>query len=296
MSSLIAPALTRRSRSNNLERQDPHLLPLLDRPLILVAHPDDETACATLLQRAYDPVVLFCTDGAPNAEFFWRSYASRREYALLRRSEAKRALAVLGLKTMYQLRDRVTRRAFKDQELYRELHRAFPALMQEVPRLDPGAILAPAYEGGHPDHDACSFLAYVLGQELKTPVWEMPLYFRSQNGQLIHQEFLNANGTEVALCPTTGELQARAEMLAAYASQRDAASFINSPLELFRPQPDYDYSRPPHQGPLNYELWQWPMTGLEVSQAFERCLAQLSCTVEKTRQVQPAESERPSSG
>ena len=295
MSSLIAPALTTRSRSNNLERQDPHLLPLLDRPLILVAHPDDETACATLLQRAYDPVVLFCTDGAPSAEFFWKSYSSRQEYALVRRSEAKRALAVLGLKTAYQLRDCVTRRAFKDQELYRELHRAFPALMQEVPGLDPGAILAPAYEGGHPDHDACSFLAYLLGRELKTPVWEMPLYFRSQNGQLMHQEFLNANGTEVALCPTTGELQRRAAMLAAYASQSDAASFVNSPLELFRPQPDYDYSRPPHQGPLNYELWQWPMKGLEVCQAFERCLSQLSFTVEKTRQVQPSEAESLSS-
>jgi LmbE family N-acetylglucosaminyl deacetylase len=295
MSSLIAPALTTRSRSNNLERQDPHLLPLLDRPLILVAHPDDETACATLLQRAYDPMVFFCTDGAPTAEFFWRSYGSRREYTLLRRSEAKRALAVLGLKTMYQLRDRITRRAFKDQELYRELDRAFPALIQEVPRVDPGAILAPAYEGGHPDHDACSFLAYLLGQELKIPVWEMPLYFRGQNGRLIHQEFLNVNGTEVALCPTTGELQLRAEMLAAYVSQRDAASFIKSPLELFRPQPDYDYSRAPHQGPLNYELWHWPMTGLELCQAFELCLAQLSSTDEKRRQVQPGEAERVSS-
>ena len=249
MSSLIAPDLATRSRSNDLERQDPQLVPLLDRPLILVAHPDDETACATLLQRAYDPVVLFCTDGAPNAEFFWRHYGSRRQYAAIRRREAHRALDILGVKTIFHLRDRVTRRRFTDQDLYRELLPALRALMQEVSGLDPGAIVAPAYEGGHPDHDACSFLAYLLGHELKTPVWEMPLYFRSQNGQLIHQEFLNANGTEVALCPTTGELKLRAAMLASYASQSDAATFISSPLELFRPQPDYDYSRPPHQAP-----------------------------------------------
>jgi hypothetical protein len=35
-----------------------------------------------------------------------------------------------------------------------------------------------------------------------------------------------------------------------------------------RPQIAYDYSRPPHDGKLNYEAWQWTMTGEDVARAF----------------------------
>jgi hypothetical protein len=35
---------------------------------------------------------------------------------------------------------------------------------------------------------------------------------------------------------------------------------------------EYDYARPPHEGVLNYEAWQWSMTGDRVSAAFEACL------------------------
>jgi hypothetical protein len=36
--------------------------------------------------------------------------------------------------------------------------------------------------------------------------------------------------------------------------------------------PEYDYARPPHEGVLNYEAWQWPMTGKQVCAAFETYL------------------------
>ena len=39
-------------------------------------------------------------------------------------------------------------------------------------------------------------------------------------------------------------------------------------LERFRPQAAYDFSRPPHPGTLNYEAWQWPMSGADVCAAF----------------------------
>jgi hypothetical protein len=41
-----------------------------------------------------------------------------------------------------------------------------------------------------------------------------------------------------------------------------------------RPLPAYDYSLPPHTGQLNYERWQWPMTGNDVCRAFVSFLDQ----------------------
>jgi hypothetical protein len=44
--------------------------------------------------------------------------------------------------------------------------------------------------------------------------------------------------------------------------------------ERFRPLAQYDYTKPPHPGVLNYEAWQWPITGSEVAAAFTRFLQQ----------------------
>ena len=242
--------------------------PIYNRTLILVAHPDDETGCATLLQRAIDPVVVYCTDGAPASDFFWGKYGSRHQYALLRQDEAVRALGDLGISSVHFLRVPGTSRRISDQELFRELPSAATALRKLVLSINPEVVLAPAYEGGHPDHDSCSFLAFQLGLDLNIPVWEMPLYYRSPHGELIHQKFLRANGSEISLQPTISELRERSRMIATHASQSDLREFAKSPIEFLRPQPTYDYCRPPHPGQLNYEAWQWPITGSAVCDSF----------------------------
>jgi LmbE family N-acetylglucosaminyl deacetylase len=249
---------------------------LFGRTLALVAHPDDETACAALLHRAREPLVVFCTDGAPNSPFFWGPFVSRAKYAAVRREEAQRALPIIGIPRPKFLSTQTAHLTFPDQELYQHLDEAFESLLQLALELRVESIVTPAYEGGHPDHDTCSFLAYLLGRELSIQVWEMPLYHRSHSGSLIHQEFLNPNGTEAILHPTAQEFLKRSEMLSTYTSQPDASQFVNSPVELYRPQPEYDYSRPPHPGQLNYEVWQWPMSGSEVCQAFRSYLSRFT--------------------
>ena len=57
-------------------------------------------------------------------------------------------------------------------------------------------------------------------------------------------------------------------MLAAYASQGDIVSVFDIQMERFRPLGAYDFSRPPLPGVLNYEAWQWHVTGGEVAEAF----------------------------
>jgi N-acetylglucosamine malate deacetylase 2 len=248
---------------------------LLGRTLVLVAHPDDETACTALLQRARHATVMFCTDGAPSSKYFWGSYGSRRAYADIRSAEAKKSLAIIGKTDPEFLRHPHTHERFKDQELYQDVTGAFAALFGRSWELQPEAIVAPAYEGGHPDHDASCFLAHLLGKELAIPVWEMPLYHRAPNGEVVHQEFLQLNGTEIVIALTNDEVEQRREMFAAYVSQPDASDFVKALVEVYRPQIAYDFAQPPHAGKLNYEAWGWPMTGIQLGQAFQAHLGKL---------------------
>lgn len=245
--------------------------PLLGRTLVLVAHPDDEAiVCGGLLQRMREPIVLFATDGAPRDSFFWSRYGSREAYAGIRAREARQALRAVGVEHYaFLAHDGV----FVDQELFRRLDAAAGPLLEWVRHYRPQTVLTLAYEGGHPDHDACSFLAACVRREYALDVWEMPAYHRSTGGVTVRQEFLSVAEDEVTLTLTSAELARKSTMCAAYQSQRSVLEEFQLTVERFRPQPAYDYTRPPHPGVLNYEAWQWSMTGAELSAEFVRHLS-----------------------
>lgn len=237
------------------------------KTLVLVAHPDDEAVgCGALLQRMKEPVVVIATDGAPRDPYFWEKTGSRDAYAELRRREARASLDLAGVTHIEFLQG--GEGCFTDQELFRCLTPAFESLSALVRRHSPEALLTLAYEGGHPDHDSCSFLTSVLARLFALPAWEMPLYFRHTDGAALCQRFRLLNGTEIALQPTEPEQKTKHEMLAAYASQGEVLKQFSAATEWFRPQAAYDYSQPPHTGVLNYEAWGWPIKGSEVSAAF----------------------------
>ena len=247
----------------------PELQALLGRTLVFVAHPDDEAAgCGVLLQRMRDPVVVFATDGAPRDEYFWRAYGSRQAYAELRRGEARDALAVIGVRQIEFLARPDTGEAFVDQELHLSIGDVLQALESVVDHRRPEALLTLAYEGGHPDHDTCNFLTSLVPRARRLTAFEMPLYHRSADGLSVHQEFQIGNEDQLTVEPTFEELERKHRMLAAYASQKLTLDFFTNPVERFRRLAAYDYSRPPHPGTLNYEAWQWPMTGSDLVRAF----------------------------
>jgi len=238
---------------------------LLRHTLVLVAHPDDEAAgCGALLQRIADPLVIFATDGAPRSEFFWENYGSREDYALTRSVEADHALKTVGVRRFqFLLQDN----PIVDQELYRNLDRAYDAIRLVLEEEMPDAILSMAYEGGHPDHDACCFLASVAAEQFDLPLWEMPLYHR-RDGKIERQRFLDEAGLEIDI--TREELVSKMNMFSAYDSQAEVLREFLPYVECFRPMKSYDFSRPPHEGQLNYEAWQWPMSGSDLCRAFAR--------------------------
>lgn len=261
-----------RSRAACIESTVNEVEQLLGRTLVVVAHPDDEViGCGALLQRMREPVVVFCTDGAPRNPKWWQQYGSRAAYARLRRNEAQKALSEVRLKNLEFLADDRGEQ-FADQELFRRLPHAIAALQRLVERHRPQALLTQSYEGGHPDHDSCCFISSVVGQSTGLPVWEMPLYHRDPQGKGVFQQFVQNDGGEVQVQVGVAERQAKTRMIEAYASQGDIVSAFNPSIERVRPLHQYDFTRPPHAGKLNYELWQWEMSAKQVSQSFADCL------------------------
>jgi LmbE family N-acetylglucosaminyl deacetylase len=259
---------------------------LLGTSLLVLAHPDDE--CVTygaLLQRMADPIVRFMTDGAPRDPYFWGRYGSREAYAALRQREARRALAGIGVQRVEfvsdghnsQPSDGAASDILVDQELFRNLPAAWRELADAVERLRPQALLTLAYEGGHPDHDSCNLLVSLAARKFGLPAWEAPIYNRAcetDADRLEPQRFASKNGTETDVRPTALEVEKKRAMWSEYASQGDFLQFFSPEKEYVRPLPAYDYSVPPHPGQLNYERWQWSMTGMDVCQAFVSFLEQ----------------------
>lgn len=242
---------------------------LLDRTLVLVAHPDDECiACGGLLQRMREPVIVFATNGSPVDPYFWQSHGSREAYAALRREEALRSMSAAGVKDVIFLADLPGGEALVDQELFRNLVVAFDLLADIVRRRMTTALLTLAYEGGHPDHDSCSFLAAQLAKFAALHCWEAPLYHRNPDGSGTFQEFITSSGEEVDVRPTPQEEDRKRHMCLAYPSQGDFLSRFGVNREIVRPQIAYDYTQPPHAGKTNYEVWEWKMTAQEVSAAY----------------------------
>jgi len=65
-----------------------------------------------------------------------------------------------------------------------------------------------------------------------------------------------------------GQFQKKMEMFRTYESQKLTLDGFHPEIEQFRPMAAHDFTRPPFSWKLNYEHWQWQMTGSEVSQAF----------------------------
>jgi N-acetylglucosamine malate deacetylase 2 len=243
------------------------LQPLLNKTLIVVAHPDDEViAFGALMQRMRDAVVVFATDGAPRDDYFWKDYGSREAYAQVRREEARRALNVVGARAIF-LADFVPG-GLIDQDLFRSLPEALEALGKVMANERPDAVLTLAYEGGHPDHDSACFIASRCAQSFGLPVWESPLYYRNKKGAGVAQKFIVPTGREIVTQVEGRALAKKIEMFHTYVSQKLVLDGFHPELEQFRPMAQYDFTKRPAPWKLNYEIWQWKMSGEEVAAAF----------------------------
>jgi LmbE family N-acetylglucosaminyl deacetylase len=225
---------------------------------VVVAHPDDETVGAgILLSRLPDVWIVHATDGAPrDSRFMARGFkGSREEYARLRRRELETAMARIGIAP-----DRLLSIGIPDQEAVFEIPRLARELAGIIRELQPGWVLTLPYEGGHPDHDAVA-----LAVRLANPpaLLEMALYHAEPGtGRMVTSEFLPGGSPETRLDLSPTDRSFKEELIACFASQRETLqAFLPPGSERFRPAPAYDFTRPPHEGRLQYEHWGFPITG-----------------------------------
>jgi N-acetylglucosamine malate deacetylase 2 len=247
------------------------------RPLLLVAHQDDETIGASaLLGRVPGCTVVYLTDGAPKDPRLRSPLAgtSRQHYAQLREEEASAALARVGIPG-----SRIVFLGGTDQEAIYEWRSLLESFIEILQALRPEILITHPYEGGHPDHDAAALIGRLAVLQMKgamPSLLEMTSY-HTRRGQLVLSEFhpdCRGDEGDVFTIRLTPEEQDRKKgMLSCYRSQAEVLSVVPLELERTRMAPSYDFTRPPHQGSLWYELLGWPTTGARWRELAAQALA-----------------------
>jgi LmbE family N-acetylglucosaminyl deacetylase len=217
------------------------------RILVLAPHPDDEVVgCAVALRRAIAEGaaarILFLTTGVPAPGVLW-PWQRRRHGAMVerRRREAVAAAARLGV-AIVGFEDWPTRTL--------KAHLAAAEARIRAAAGEASEVWVPAWEGAHQDHDVANFLA----ARLDLPVFEFAEYGFA-GGIVRSNEFPDGGGAILRL--TAEEAEWKRALLALYASERGNLRHIRVEQEALRPLPRHDYARPPHEGKLFYQRFQW---------------------------------------
>jgi len=247
------------------------------RALVVAPHPDDEVLGAGIWlrrQRDRELHIVHLTDGSPldMQDALAQHIASREQYAEVRRTEVRAALDLIPIP-----KQNCVQMDFVDKETYRSLVEVVEALDEVICDLRPDLVLAPSYEGGHPDHDAAAFaVSMVYWRRRSFDCLEFPLYHASEDGEMVIGRFAGGDDGEQVISLSTEEYQAKRAMLDCFPSQMEFLSRFPIGCERFRPAPARDFSKPPHSAPLLYERWGWGISGASWRQHAKEALAQLT--------------------
>lgn len=242
--------------------------------LVVAAHPDDEViGLGGMLCRRKDVIFIKATDGAPQDPRFSISagFRNRSHYAEARHEELLDALKLVQIGP-----EKIRSMAFADQEIMLNLAVFVRDLKQFLLDIRPTAVITHPYEGGHPDHDGAAFAvqaACKLAEResgFQTARMEFTSYHLELN-RLVVAEFLPYRGQEIITMKLTNtEQEIKRQMVECFRSQQDILRRFPLHIEKFRQAPNYDFSRPPHAGPLLYETFGWGIKGKDFNrQAME---------------------------
>ena len=214
------------------------------RVLVLAPHPDDEVVgAAAAIGRAVAAgsavSVLPLTTGIPRRDDVRRITRRRRE--------AVAAAEALGI-AIAGWSDRSSR-SLKD-----DLAEARAETLAAIRRVGADRLWVPAYEGGHQDHDTANALAWTLRDAVE--VWEFAEYGFC-GCRVRANAFPRPRGDETVLALDEAERARKRDLLRLYRSERGNLGYVGVERECFRRLEGYDYGRPPHDGKLFYQRFQW---------------------------------------
>jgi N-acetylglucosamine malate deacetylase 2 len=232
--------------------------------LLIAAHPDDETIGAgVLLSRRKSIKIVQVTDGSPLnlSDALAVGFTTREEYAEARRKETSDALAVAGLGD-----DAFSNLHFIDQQASFHLAELSDRILSVVQQTKPEIVLTHAYEGGHPDHDSVAFACHMAhrmcGPDAAFRLCEFTGYHAGNNGMEIYAFLPQSGEQKYQYCLSAEERKLKCRMTEKFTSQRRTLEPFSRPeVETFRVAPRYDFTRPPHEGRLWYENFNWGVDG-----------------------------------
>jgi LmbE family N-acetylglucosaminyl deacetylase len=249
--------------------------PIDEAAVVAVAHPDDETASFGLrLAKFAELTLVSVTDGSPEdmGDARRAGFSTRAAYARARAAELDAALKTLGAAP------RRVALGVRDQTAVRRL----PGLVDRLRRRLAGAalVVTHAYEGGHPDHDACAFAVQLACEALAAEGRAAPARFEFAGYHM------GASGPVFGFWPdpafpavraeaSPAEVARKAEAMHRHRSQGRIMAWFDPAVEAYRRSPRYDFARPPPPGAAVYDSWGWAITSAHWRETARRALAAL---------------------
>ena|SRR5579883_3050672 len=254
--------------------------------VVVAAHQDDEVIgmSAQLAKLGRFSTLIHVTDGAPmNPIFAERAgFSSRDAYSAARHQEMLKAVALAGMRP-----DQCLTLGYADQDAALHLVEIAGRLQNLLRQLQPKFVFTHTYEGGHPDHDACSLavraaLAGLANEGMVPPALMEFTSYHLRDGQHVSFEFLPNSDEPVHTKELNEAERARKQqMYDCYATQARVLAKFPIGIERHRNAPVYDYTKPPHAGQLYYETFPSGMTPgkwCELASAAMRELAEQGIT------------------
>lgn len=207
--------------------------PVAASVLLLVAHPDDEVLGASVTLRCAERLrLVHATDGS-GGDAVITAERFRELLAALESLDVEPTIAPCG---------------YPDGSLIG--HAAALAEHLAGWLSDTDVLITHAFEGGHPDHDACALAAQLAcTRELersgrRVARLEFAIYARI-DGAIRTNAFPPADAVLATTLQLSPEEQARKRRsLQAFASQRHVVDRFPLATETLRPTPEYDFSVP----------------------------------------------------